>query len=316
MIYKTEFDKERKECGELTHIEKDITDSTLIEIDRLYGETDALSMKYNDMHHSRIYRISIIAPCIVFFFLLYEALAQPLLIFVVTGLIVILYLVYTEPKNEKSHDKYLEYRMVAETLRIQYFISKAGIKKNVREILPWITEIRIPLVGEVLSELPTIETEKKEKILECWIRDQMKYHDNKHEESLAKEEKNKFYEKLTLTITILIYAIAVIFEALMLISAPVDLETAHWIRVGFKIGVGTATVITIFLSNYYGKQSLSSKIDVHLRMYWLYEKVERKIRMTKKENEEDIIYLAKQCLIENALWYSHEKKNEPDFAVE
>lgn len=316
MIYKSEFDKERNECGELTHIEKDITDPTLKEIDKLYGQVDVLSMKYNDKHHSRIYKISIIAPCIVFFFLLYEALAQPLLIFVVTGLIVILYVVYREPKNEKSHEKYLEYRVVAETLRIQYFISKAGIKRNVMEILPWFTEIRIPLVKEILSELPTIETKEKKPILDCWIRDQMEYHDGKHEESLKKEERNEFYEKLSLTITILIYAIAVIFEGLMLICSPVDLETAHWIRVGFKIGVGTATVITIFLSNYYGKQSLSSKINVHLRMFWLYQKIEHKIKLTKKESEEDIIYLAKQCLIENVLWYSHENKNVPDFAVE
>lgn len=316
MIYKSEFDKERKECNEPTHIEEDISDSTLIEIDELYGAADVLSMKHADRHHEKIRNISLIAPLIVFFFLLYEAAAQHWLIFVVTALIILLYFVYRQPNKENAHEKYLEYRVLAEALRIQYFISKAGIKKKVIKILPWFTEIRIPLVKNVLSELSSTETDKKEPILDCWIRDQMKYHDNAHKRALKQLEKNELYERISLIATIIFYIIALIFEITMILYAPFEVETAHWVRAGLKIGVGTATAITIFLSNYYGKMSLSSKVDEHLRMYWLYQKVEAKIRQTKEEDEDEIIYLAEQCLIENASWYSHQKKNTPDFAVE
>ena len=316
MNYKSEFDKERKECNDPTHIEEGISDSTLIEIDVLYGAADVLSMKHADRHHEKIRNISLIAPLIVFFFLLYEAAAQHWLIFVVTALIILLYFVYRQPNKENAHEKYLEYRVLAEALRIQYFISKAGIKKKVIEILPWFTEIRIPLVKNVLSELSSTETDKKEPILDCWIRDQMKYHDNAHKRALKQLEKNELYEKISLIATIIFYIIALIFEITMIIYAPFEVETAHWVRAGLKIGVGTATAITIFLSNYYGKMSLSSKVDEHLRMYWLYQKVEAKIRQTKEEDEDEIIYLAEQCLIENASWYSHQKKNTPDFAVE
>ena len=316
MIYKSEFDKERKECNEPTHIEEDISDPTLIEIDELYGAADVLSMKHADRHHEKIRNISLIAPLIVFFFLLYEAAAQHWLIFVVTAFIILLYFVYRQPNKENAHEKYLEYRVLAEALRIQYFISKAGIKKKVIEILPWFTEIRIPLVKNVLSELSSTETDKKEPILDCWIRDQMKYHDNAHKRALKQLEKNELYEKISLIATIIFYIIALIFEITMILYAPFEVETAHWVRAGLKIGVGTATAITIFLSNYYGKMSLSSKVDEHLRMYWLYQKVETKIRQTKEEDEDEIIYLAEQCLIENASWYSHQKKNTPDFAVE
>lgn len=316
MIYKEEFDEERKECETLTHIEEDITDSTLIEIDELYGAADVLSMNYAEMHHKRIRNISIIAPLIVFFFLLYEAAEQHWLIFVVTALIVLLYYVYRHPDDEKILEKYLEYRVLAESLRVQYFISKAGIKKHVVDILPWFTEIRIPLVKRVLSDLSSIETAKKESILDCWIRDQMKYHEGAHKKASKQEEKNERYERIALIATIAFYVIALIFEIIMIMYAPFDLETPHWIRAGLKIGVGTATAITIFLSNYYGKMSLSSKVEEHLRMYLLYQKVEHEIKQTRKESEEQIIYLAKQCLIENTVWYSHQKKNEADFAVE
>ena len=315
MIYKKEFDEERKECEKLTHIEGDIADPALIEIDDLYAAADALSMKHAKKYHNKLLCISIIAPLVVLFFILYEATEEHRLIFVVTALLILLYCVYRYG-DEDHHEKYLEYRVLAESLRVQYFVSKAGINKKVTDILPWFTYLRIPLVKNVLSELPTIKTDKKEPILECWIRDQMKYHDKAHKKSVEVEEKNKLYEHIALFGTIIVYIIALIFEILMMKYSPFDLETAHMIRVGFKITVGTATAITIFVSNYYGKLSLSNKIDEHIRMYWLYEKVEHEIKQTKEEREDQIIYLARQCLIENIIWYSHQNKNSPDFVLE
>ena len=106
------------------------------------------------------------------------------------------------------------------------------------------------------------------------------------------------------------------FEVWMMHSSPFDPVTANWIRAALKIGVGTSSAITIFLANYYGKMSLSSKIDEHLRMHWLYNTVEYEIMERKEEDEELIMHLAREFLIENAIWYSHQKKNKPDFAVE
>lgn len=315
MITKKEFDRERKECEETYHIEDEITDPALKEIDELYGQADALSIKYGDEHHKKIRNISIVAPLIVFFFLLYEAAEQHWLIFVVLALIILLYYLYRNSSEEQIHEKYLEYRVLAESLRVQYFLSKAGLKNKVLDILPWFTYIRIPLVKEVLSQLPAVDS-KGESILECWIRDQMKYHDRAHGRALKQLEKNEMYEKISLIATIIFYIIALVFETLMIMYTPLDGESAHWMRAGLKIGVGTATAITIFLSNYYGKMSLSSKVEEHLRMFWLYQKVERQIIHTKEESEEQIKYLAEQCLIENTSWYSHQKKNTADFAVE
>ena len=315
MIFKQEFDEERKTCKNLTHIEKEISDPTLIEIDKLFGAADVLSIKYAQKHHNKFRNISIIAPFIVFFFLLYDEVELHFLIFAVLLLIIILYLIYRKANQENTHDKYLEYRVLAESLRVQYFISKAGINKNVKNILPWFTEIRIPLVKNVLSDIP-IQTNKKERILNCWIRDQMKYHDDAHKRALVQKKRNDRYEKISLYATLFFYAITLIFEIWMTLSSPFDPMTANWIRAGLKIGVGTSSAITIFLANYYGKMSLTSKIDEHLRMHWLYNTAEYEIMERKEESEELIINLAREFLIENAIWYSHQKKNKPDFAVE
>jgi|GEM_PF-1430038 hypothetical protein len=316
MIYKKEFDEERKGLEELTHIEEDITNPVLCEIDELYGAADVLSMKHYEKHRQKIIRISIIAPFIVFFFLLYEAIELHWIIIAVTALILLLYFVYTHPKDEDSHAKYLEYRVLAETLRTQYFISKSGVKKNVVELMPWFTYLGIPLIKDVFSELSSIDANIRESILDCWIRNQMNYHDNAHKKALKQYERHELYEKIALAVTLIVYGIALFFEISMMLNMPLEFEIAHWVRAGFKIGVGTATAITIFLSNYYGKMSLSSKIEEHIRMFWLYQKVEREIKLTKKETPEQIVYLARECLVENATWYSHQKKNKPDFAVE
>lgn len=316
MITKNEFDKDRRECENPTHIEDNITDPTLKKIDELYGAADVLSIKHGDEHHNKIRNISIVAPLIVFSFLLYEAAGQHWLIFVVLGLVLLLYYIYKNPKEDRNHQKYLEYRVLAESLRVQYFMAKAGLKKRAIDILPWFTYIRIPLVKEVLSNLPEVDDVEEKPILDCWIRDQMKYHDKAHEKALKRMERNERYEMISLIATLIFYAVALVFEIIMLMYNPLDAESAHWIRAFLRIGVGTATVITIFLSNYYGKMSLSSKVEEHLRMYWQYQKIEREIIHTKEENKERITYLAEQCLIENTIWYSHQKKNTPDFALE
>lgn len=316
MIYKKEFDEEKSGLEELTHIEEDIANPVLREIDELYGAADVLSMKYYEKHRWKIIWISVIAPFIVFFFLLYEALELHWIIIAVTALIVILYVVYKLPLNEDSHEKYLEYRVLAETLRTQYFLSKAGVKKNVVDIMPWFTYLGIPLIRDVFSELSTIDANIKESILDCWVRDQMNYHDKAHKDALKQYERHELYERIALVVTVIVYGIALFFELSMMMNVPLELEVAHWVRAGFKIGVGTATAITIFLSNYYGKMSLSNKIEGHIRMFWLYQKVEREIKITKEETPEQITYLAGECLMENATWYSHQKKNKPDFAVE
>ena len=85
------------------------------------------------------------------------------------------------------------------------------------------------------------------------------------------------------------------------------METADSSRSVIKIAVGSSSTITLILANYYGKMSLSSKSQEHLRMYWLYEQIEEKIEKNG-ESKELLLYLAEQFLIENTLWYSIKRK--------
>lgn len=317
MSLKEIFYKEKESCEiPFTHIEEGITNPSLKEIDEIYGAADVLSIKYSGIHQMNLKIISVIVPLIAFLFLLYDEVEQHWLIIACILLIAVLFFYYNISKKQNSHDKYLEYRLLAESLRAQYFLSKSGVEKKVSDILPWFIKKGVPWINEVLLELPDAQMNEKEPILDCWIRDQRMYHESALEKTRKQNERNNRIEKIVLCITILSYIATLIFEIYMFCYSPFDAVTANWNRAALKIIIGTMSVITIFLGNYYGKMSLSSKIDEHRRMVGLYEKAEKDIIENGEESEELILFLAREFLIENSTWYAHQKKNKPDFTVE
>lgn len=317
MTLKETFYKEKESCEiPFTHIEDGITDPALKKIDEMYGAADVLSIKYSKKHEKNLKIVSVIIPLIAFLFLLYDEAELHWLIIACLLLIIVLYHYYTRISKQNAHDKYLEYRVLAESLRAQYFLSIAGVKKHVTDILPWFIKKGVPWINEVLSELPEANMNEKKPVLNCWIRDQMKYHEKAFVKAKKQKERDDRVERIVLYITITFYVATLVFEAYMLFFSPFNDVTANWNRASLKIIIGTMSVITIFLGNYYGKMSLSSKIEEHRRMSMLYQKAENEILQKREESEELIIFLAREFMIENTTWYAHQRKNKPDFTVE
>ena len=231
-------------------------------------------------------------------------------------MIILLFYSYNFANKQQSHKKYLEYRLLAESLRIQYFLAKAGVKKSVSDIMPWFIKIGIPWINEVLLELPEMQRSEKKSVLNCWIRDQEDYHNKAHISSREKKEKEARIEKIALIITVLGYIGTLIFEFYMLLYSPFPEPIEHLNRAILKIIIGIMSVITIFISNYYGKMSLSRKIEEHRRMALLYDKAKKEILQKGEESEELLVFLAREFLIENATWYAHQKGNKIDLNIE
>lgn len=74
------------------------------------------------------------------------------------------------------------------------------------------------------------------------------------------------------------------------------------------------SAITLFTGSYYGKMSLSNEIDDHQRMIALYESAEEEIAKNG-ENEQLLLYLAREFLNENSTWYAYQSKNKPDITI-
>ena len=336
MLQKEIFLKDKENCKTpFTHIEDNITNPKLKEIDEMYGAADVMSIENAKNYQHYLKLLALVGTLIAFFFLLYDEAELHLLIYICIALIFILAYAKKVAEDNKYHKKYVEYRVLAETLRVHYFLSIAGIEKYTSIILPWFIKKGSPWINEILLSLDTNIGEKKS-ILNCWIINQKEYHQAAWIKSTNNKEKNDKVGRIALWITLITYAIAAIFEFYMITSASgeinidilglilktfqdweimVGYEQVDMIRAILKIVIGSMSAGTLFINSYYGKMSLSNEIESHRRMVMLYENAEREI-MEHGESDELIISLAHEFLIENSTWYNYQSKNKIDITLE
>ena len=302
------FLKEKEECeGPFYHIMGTIRDPALAEIDDLYCEADFLSIENAKKHHKTLLALSILGPLIsIVFFLYFEGEIHSMILLCII-LLFILFLINKQSNKLECHRKYLEYRVLAEALRLQFFLSISGTKVQVADILPWFIKKGIPWIEDILRGLPLDDVKEKKEIIYFWIIDQRTYHEEALLKAEAKKKKDEKISKIAIYITIIAYLAGLIFEIYMYIYSPnID---AHLIRISLKMVIGFMSVSTLFIESYYGKMSLSETINDHKRMIALYQKIENDI-LENGETEEILLYAANEYLIENSTWYAYQSKNK------
>lgn len=193
-----------------------------------------------------------------------------------------------------------------------YFLTIAGVKRHIKDIMPWYIKSSIPWIEEIINDLPEINLGEKQSILECWIHDQKSYHESALEKSKPRKIRDERTTKIVIVITVASYIVAMLFEIWMFNSTQnID---ANRIRAILKIVLGTMSAITLFTGSYYGKMSLSNIIADHRRMIILYDAAEKEIEKNG-ETEELIVFLAREFLTENSAWYAYQSKNKPDIVI-
>lgn len=311
MNKKEVFFKDRDECSEeFTHITGNITDPTLKVIDELYGAADVLSIKNAQKHQRILLALSVIGTLITMAFLLYDEAELHGLILACTVMILFLFYIRKKADNLDCHRKYIEYRVLAETLRVQFFLSVAGVQKQVKDILPWFIRQGLPWIEDILKALPEMREHKRNPIINFWILDQRTYHNGALEKAQNKKNRDNRTTRIVIAITIIAYIVTLIFELFIYAQNPGNVDV-NAVRAILKIVVGTMSAVTLFTNSYYGKLSLTYTIKDHKRMIALYDNAEREISK-KGETEEILIELAREFLIENSTWYSYQTKNKPD----
>lgn len=291
-------------------VETDI-EPALKEINRIYGVADSLSIKNGKKHRYILLLLSIGGTILTFMFLLYDELEFYGLIIACGVMVLCLLLLNFLTDKLDCHRKYLQYRILAEALRLQYFLSLALVETRVVDILPWSLRKGIGWIEEILKSLPQTKIKNKHSILQCWIIDQRKYHERALAKTEIKNYRDKTISKMTTIITIGIYFVALIFELFVFNNEVVNINI---IRMILKILLGTMSAITLFLGSYYGKMSLSNAIEDHKRMIELYKKAQEDV-VVSGESEELILSLAREFLNENSAWYSYQQKNRANIVV-
>lgn len=328
------FYKEMEEySGPLSHISKEVSDPRLDHLDKLYGVTSRLSAKNREKHRRIILYLAITGTLLTLFFLVYDGVGIHSMIVVCIIAVLFLYMILRWANKLDCHRKYLEYRLLAESIRVQFFLSIASIEKPVTELLPWFVKKGVPWIEEVIGTQPVLPKNEKKPILNFWIENQIEYHIKAIDDETKKLKKHKLISRLTLIVTIATFFILFIFEIWVYYNSGginngilvwiLNLLQSHGFMFGcdqtellrtiLKIIIGTMSAATLFIGSYYGKMSLADSINDHNRMKELYEVTKKKMIIENDETDEIIIDLAREFLIENGVWYSYQGQNTAEF---
>lgn len=322
--FKKIFDDKLKNCNDdnLSHISNELnienmTDSDkLRELDRKYGVANEISGKNQAKHINILRKLSTFGSILVLAFLVYDAMSYHSLIALCLIMIILLFNSRWWANNSLFHKKYLEFRVLAESFRLQFFLSVAGVEKPVVEILPWFVKEGIPWITDALYDLdlPNVGKSEKVHILNFWIRNQISYHDYKIRKTQKEKETSLKVTKLIRAATITLYVVALLFEASPIaFSSFIGIE-AEAFRTVMVLVLGIMSAGTIFVDSYYGKKSLDDVIDDSSRMKELYIEMEQKV-MHEGESDEVLLDLAREYLIENSIWYAYQNQNKPDLVM-
>ena len=270
----------------------------LKKINDLFGAADAISLQCAARYRRQLWIMAFVGTLLTAFFLLYSEINLYVMILLCGAVLLVMQLLARQAKKSGCHKKYLQYRVLAETLRVQCFLRMSGTKRDAGELLPW------PLrIGQA----------SKQSVLDVWIRDQHAYHARALKRTEKKEGRDERVSRIVRLVTLTVYFAAVVLE-LSVFSHLAASDAVGIARGVLKFLLGTMSAVTLFTGTYYGRMSLSNVIDDHKRMLALYEHAEKEI-LEKGENEELLLSLARECLNENASWYAYQSKNEPTLAL-
>ena len=216
----------------------------------------------------------------------------------------------------KNHKKYIENRVLAEALRIQFFWNIAGIKKPVsnyilrihRKEYNWIKHILLAIYGVTYSDHPNNNIEV---VKEHWIENQKSYFNDKIEKIEEKEKQYKIFSYGTFFIGIIlligIFALNLKYENNHLLHPLIVLDS-------IVFGIFALT------KAYYEKKGYEQIKTQYSLMSSIYSVSSEKIKEIEKLNNknvaeeiDEIIKLTgKEALVENGYWYMIYKDKAPE----
>ena len=297
----------------------DETDPVSVRIDPVYRAANDSSVANAGRHKRIIAFLSIAATIITMAFLLYDEATLYWMILVCGFMIIALVVINKIALRTGYHRKYLEYRMLAEGLRVQSYLRHAGSPTEVFSILPWSWQMNTPWIRSALAVLTAgaVATEKRP-INEIWIKDQLEYHKKARIRTEKTKKRNDRIVRVCLILSIIAYVFALVFEiawgGLFSGQPALPAEKLELIRTWLKLILGSLSAATLFAGNYYGKLSLDQVIEDHVRMIDLYEFAARQIEASG-ETPELLIKTAKEELGENSSWYAYQNMNGPDVSL-
>lgn len=307
-----------------------------------YTKADELSYAKNQRKYNRfILLLAIIGTVVAGTFLIYDDASLPFMIFPCTvALAVILWLI-AYGSRMKFHKNYIEYRAMAEALRIQFYMSmcltEKPVETNVCDLYAWSQKVEMVWIEKAIQALGVISNSEKpktdaSKIIAIWIGDnekptgQLRYHIRKKVQNKRQARKYARLSKGFSIATVAVYFLIFIFEIVACVLKACDISWfwegnvfAHitW-RNMVAIALGTVTAGSLLASSYWGKLSYDRKVDDNEKMSRFYASAFKRWDEVKDHNaeiERFVKEIAREEIVENGIWCSYVNENGLDINI-
>ncbi len=251
-------------------------------------------------------------------FLLYDE-AQAIRLILVCGMMLLLaWGIARYADRSACHRRYLEYRALAECLRVQIFLRYAGSGVQASDLLTWTQREETAWIGQALRALtagpPAVEAHD---VRTYWVESQKQYHRAAGKRAAHRSGVSERVVRIALLLSVILYLAAVAFELLsggVLRPALLPVADAEMYRTFLKIALGMLSVVTLLTAGYYGNLSLPRALSDHHKLEHFY--TEMGDLLTRfGQTDELLMQIAREELIENGNWCSYQRDNSPDFSI-
>ena len=308
------------------------TDQSAEPLKKLYQLADTLALRYRDYYLNMLKWLCATGMLLVVSFLLYDELEANLFLIVYGVIASIALLLYLFAKHGRCHQKYIEYRLYAETLRVQRNLLSSGLAVNAVALMPWSQRAICPWIRSAMSVLPQSELPTQsapEEVCKNWMEAQLNYHEITYKKNAAKQKHQSRISVLLLMFTILFVVAVLLLEFLLPRWIGQELTLPEWIsrfalqhskdffniRSVFKILLGIIPALTLVVTSYYGKLSLDRKLRDGARMIALYSEALKAYHNPATDKTKLLTELAREELIETGEWFSYISENCPDILI-
>ena len=226
--------------------------------------------------------------------------------------------------------KYLQYRILSETLRVQFYLTAADTGAYIGNAFTWTQKQEVTWISKAVSALltgaPTEDQIPADAIKTAWICGQLAYHKKALTRDLHKHLFNEKTARWMLICSVALFAAVFILEfsfspimtqSIFMKRLPVFFlhhsDQALSLRSLMKILLGGISAMTVFLANYYGKLSFERKSIDHKKMVRLFASAKAIYETGQAHSKVLFTELAREEIIESGNWFSYCQENKPSF---
>ena len=290
------------------------SDPALLRMGKLYAAADALSLSAAKTYRRVLALLAILGTALTVSFLLYDEAELFWMILATGAMLLLSILIRRYAVRSDCHGRYLAYRVLAESLRVQSFLRYAGSATEAFWLLPLTQRAETKWVLCALCALTACPpSAKKHATRSEWADGQRAYHERALKKATKQQQKSDRVVQIALLLSVLLYVAALLFELFsgsLGLPALLRVNDPNLYRSILKLALGSLSAATLFIAGFYGKQSLSRRIADHARLASFYRAVSD--RQKDGESEALLVLLAREELIENGHWYAYQSDNTPE----